>query len=229
MNRILGVARLQLRDRTLLYMPWLIVLISFVVNLLISAFLRNEVETMYSGGVASLYVYMLVAGMVVLPQTFAFSLGFGVRRKDYFLGTAAVIAATSVLFALILLLLSIAEGSWTNGWGVDLRFFHLPYLNDGPFWVQLWVFFACLLHLFYLGFALSSVHRRFGKTGLWTVLLTGFALLTFGSYMALFYGWWGAIFQWFARHTMFELSLYAFAGAVVYAAISYGMLRRATV
>lgn len=231
MNRIPGVVKLQLRDKTMLYMPWMIVSISFVVNVLIAVFLAadNQTEGIHTGGLASLYVYMLVAGLVLPPQTFPFALGLGVRRKDYFWGTTAVMAAISALFSLLLLLLSFIEEDLTGGWGVNLHFFKLPYLNDGPVFAQLWIFFSCQLHMFYLGFAIAAVYRRLGKKGLWTLALVSFVVFTIASYVCTYFGWWGDIFGWLAAHTAFELSLYAFVGAVIYAGISYALLRRATV
>lgn len=226
MNRITGVIYMQLRDRTILYLPWLIVSISFLVNLVIG-YMMSEEESFYTGGISSLFVYMFVIGIVMLAQTFPFALGFSVRRRDYFWGTAAAIASVSAAFAVILLVLGYVE-TFTNLWGVGLHFFKLPYLNDGPAVVQLWIFFAVLLNMFYLGFVISSVHRRFGKKGTWTLMIALFIAFTVTSYLCTFNGWWGSIFSWFASQTAFELSLWMFVGAVLYALVSYGVLRRAT-
>ncbi|MEF3303819.1 hypothetical protein [Paenibacillus sp. GYB003] len=227
MNRIAGVVKIHLQDKSLIYMPWLIVSISFVANLTIGLLISDR-EPMYTGGIASLYVFMLVFGLIVLPQTFPFALGMSVRRTDYFWGTAAVIAAASAVFSVLLLLLAVVESEWTAGWGVDLHFFKLPYLNDGPALAQLWIFFSCLLNMFYLGFAISSIHRRFGKKGMWIATAVSFVIFTVVSYVCTYNEWWGDIYLWIAAHTMFQLSLYMFAGAVVYALASYALLRRAS-
>jgi len=50
-----------------------------------------------------------------------------------------------------------------------------------------------------------------------------------GSYVVTYNNWWGAIFDWFAGSTMFELALWVDAVIVVQAAAAYVMLRRATV
>jgi len=228
MNRVTGVMKIHMRDKTMLYLPWVIMSFSFIVNLVIGL-LVQEGEGIYTGGVASIYVYMLVAGLVMLPQTFPFALGLSVRRKDYFWGTTAVIALASVAFSFALFLLSVVESSWTDGWGVDLHFFKLPYLNDGTFFEQLWIDFSLLVNLFFLGFAISSVHRRFGKNGMWLFTIIAFVALSVVSFFCTYYEWWGDIFLWLAAHTAFQLSLWMFVLTIIYALAAYFLLRRSTV
>lgn len=227
MNRVSGIVRMYMRDKTFLMTPWLIVSISFLANLTIGYLFRDE--PIYTGGIASIYIYMLVMGLVLLPQTFPFAIGLSTRRTDYFWGTTATITGTSVVFSIVLLLLSLIESKLTGGWGVDLHFFHLPYFNDGPAWAQLWIFFALLMNMFFLGFAISSVHRRFGKSGLWIFMIAAFVVVTVALFLCGYYGWWGDIFSWLAAQTAFQLSLWMFALAVLYAIVAYMLLRKATV
>ncbi|GAA3404070.1 hypothetical protein ACFFNY_02440 [Paenibacillus hodogayensis] len=229
MNRIQGVIRIHLRDKlSILYLPWIIMMISFAVNLIIGLLLRGE-EVIYTGGIASLYVYMFVIGILTLSQTFPFALGFSVRRKDYFWGTLLLMVGISAVFSAVLLLLGMTETHVIAGWGVGLHFFDIPYLNDGPALARLWVPFVLLLHMFYLGFVISGVFRRFGKLGLWSVMLVMLVLFSVGIFACTYYGWWGTVFAWFAANSMVQLSLWLFALALVYMLVSYSLLRRTTI
>ncbi|PYI54529.1 hypothetical protein [Paenibacillus flagellatus] len=228
MNRTASVFRMNARDKlSWFYIPWLILGISFAINLVIG-YLLSEENGMYTGGIASIYVYMFVMGLIVLAQTFPFALGLGVRRTDYFWGTTATGGAVSALFAVILIALGAMERHLTGGWGVNLHFFHLPYLNDGPIVAQLWVSFALLMHVFFSGFVIASLYRRFGKTGLYVlfaVLLLGGSV---GSYLLTYYGKWIAVFGSLFDRSASELAVWLFAIAAAYALASYRLLRRAT-
>ena len=59
----------------------------------------------------------------------------------------------SAAWAILLWVLSLIEGYLVPNWGVDLHFFHLPYLSNGSPVAQLWVFFVVMLLMFFLGFA----------------------------------------------------------------------------
>ncbi|TMV46618.1 hypothetical protein FE783_25240 [Paenibacillus mesophilus] len=229
MNRIYGVMRMQLRDKFfLIYMPWIVMLSSFLVNIFVGVLLDGK-TTIYTGGIMSIYCYMFVAGILILVQTFPFALGLSVRRTDFFWGTTAVVAGVSVLSAIALFLFAFVESNLTNGWGVDVHFFHLPYLNDGSAAAQIWIFFSILLNMYFLGFLISSVYRRFGKAGMWVGSIVSILLFSAGTLVCTYYGWWGGIFGWLIGYTAFELALWMFAGAVLYALISYLLLRKATV
>ena len=159
MNRVAGVMKIHTKDKWSLYLISSIVLgSSFIVNL-ITAMVTGGKEPIYTGGVASIYVYMFVAGIIVLAQMFPFALGLSVRRTDFYLGTAFMIGVINAVTALVLLLFAFIEQK-TEGWGVNLHFFHLPYLNDGTIIEQFVIFFIILLHMSFLGFLIASVYQR---------------------------------------------------------------------
>lgn len=228
MNRIASVMNIHFRDRwTWLIVPWGFVLFSsFIVNFIISFFLP---EPLYSGGLSSIYIFALVAGMLILPQTFPFTIGLSVRRTDYFLGTTAAVAANNAIISIVLFVLSMAERNWTAGWGTGLHFFHLPYVHDGSPAEQLAMSFAVLMHLFFLGFVVSSVHRRFGAIGLYTFFAVLLAFLTVAGFLCTYYEWWVGIFGWLAEHSAFELAMWTVPVTALYVLASYLLLRKATV
>lgn len=227
MNHTVGMLKMHFKDKWLwLFMPWLILLSSFFVNVIIAFFID---EPMYTGGLASLFIYMLIIGSVVLVQTFPFALGFSQRRTDYFIGTSFMAIIISAVFSLLLFLLSITEGNLTGGWGLELYFFHLPYLNDGTGIEQLWMYFVSILHMFYSGFIISSIFRRFGRNGLIIFAAVIFILISVCTLLITYNQWWGHIISWITDHTAFELALWTMPLTILYALLSFGMLRRSTV
>lgn len=226
MNRISNVMSMHLRDKfswTLL--PWIIVFSSFFVNYALSFIVE---EPIYTGGISSIYIYLLVAGIVTPVQIFPFALGFSVRRTDFFFGTLATIFTISVGSAIVLMLLSVVEHA-TGGWGTELHFFHLPYLNDGTAIEQLIISFSIFFHCYFIGFVISSVFRRFGRYGMFTLFIALGAILTVAAFLCTYYDLWGGIFDWFAHITAIKLALWLLLAAIVYALLSYLLLRRATV
>jgi len=228
MNRIAGVMRTQLQDRWgWIFLPWIIMFSSFAVNLILG--LTMQEEQFYTGGLASIYIYMLVIGILCVAQTFPFAIGFGIRRKDYFWGTTAVITVLSAGSAVVLWLLGYVESQLTGGWGAHLHFFHLPYLSDGSMIRQIWVNFSLLTHLFFLGFIISCVYRRFGRAGLFTFFITILLSMTITLALISYYSWWGDLWDWFVRFNSVELATGMFGLSLVYALVSYLLLRRSTV
>lgn len=228
MNRIAGVMKTQLRDRFgWIFLPWIIMLSSFVVNLIIGYMIQDD--SYYTGGLASIYVYTLVLGIMSVIQTFPFVLGFGVRRKDYFWGTAASISAVSAVSAFALWLLSFVENKLTGGWGVNMHFFHLPYISDGMPISQIWVSFSLMIHVFFLGFIISCIYRRLGRVGLYTFFILLLMIITVASYLFTYYNIWGTIGNWLAGFNSVEVASGLFGISLLYALIAYLLLRRSTV
>lgn len=228
MNPITNVMKMYAKDKlTWLYLPWLILFFSFTVNLVIG-FLTGGKEAIYTGGVVSIFIYMLVMGMVLLIQFFPFAIGLSVRRTDFFLGTVVTTVIVSAGSSIVLLLLSFVE-QWTGAWGVKLHFFHLPYLNEGSVIEQLLIYFILMLNMIFLGLCISSVFRRFGGSGLIILFAIVFVLGSIGSFLCTYYGWWLDIFYWLSDHTAFTLSMWTVPLIVIYILVSFLFLRRATV
>lgn len=228
MNRAAGVLKMHFRDKFgFLYLPWIILLSSFFVNVFVG-FLVHEEKGFYTGGLMSIYIYMFVMGIIVVAQSFPLTLGFSVRRSDYYLGTVGLIVVLSGLFAAILTLLSWME-VLTNGWGVKLGFFHLPYLSNGGYLEQFLVSFLVMLFICLNGFVTGSYSKRFGKTGTFTLFIVLFLLGSLFSLAMSYYGGWVDLFEWFAGKTALDLAVWSLPVSIVFAGLSYLFLRKATV
>ncbi len=228
MNPLSAVMKMHMKHKlTWIGMPWTILLSSFLINLLI-AFLIDEKDGFYTGGLASIFIYMFIAGFATLGQTFSFSLGLSVRRKDYFYGTLAVIVITSVISAILLSLFSYMESGVTGGWGYNIHFFSLLNVYESNIIWQFGIFFVLLAHTFLLGFVISSLYKRFGWAGMYIFFITLALLLTVLSFACTHFHWWLPIFQWVAHNpNPFVLGILILS--LAYAVLSYLLLRKATV
>ncbi|MDN4525980.1 hypothetical protein [Fictibacillus fluitans] len=228
MNPISPVIKIHLKHKlTWIGMPWIILLSSFFINLII-AFLIGDKAGFYTGGLVSIFIYMFVAGMVTLNQTFSFSLGLSVRRKDYFFGTLTVIVMASILSAIVLSLLSYLESSVTSGWGYNLHFFSLLHSFDANSFWQFWIFFVVLINTSLSGFVISGIFIRFGWPGMYIFFLIAAILLSVITFACTYFHWWSTLFHWVADHpNMLAFDLLILS--LIYAVLSYLFLRKATV
>jgi hypothetical protein len=214
---------------TWFFLPWLILLIQFPVALivmLIVEFFGGGKPPVYPGGLITICLSMFVWGIMNLADTFPFALGWGCRRADYVLGTTVIAVEVSAVAAILWLFCSRLE-IVTAGWGIDLHYFYLPYFNDGSLIEQFWVYFVVLASMYVLGFAIGSIHQRFGRVGTVTFVLTVLLLTSLFALVWTYLRWWGALFRWFGQYTAFELTLGLLPFTVLSLLAAYLLLRRA--
>ena len=230
MNAVRTVVKMHTRD-TLIWSGILWGLsLQFLATLIVVLMIRffGGTTTFYPGGLIAICAIMFVVGIVTLNDTFPVALGWSCRRTDYFLGTTVMAVAVSAVAAVLLLLCSRLE-IVTGGWGVELHYFHLPYLNDGSLIEQLCIYFVVLVNPYFLGFVIGSIYRRFGRAGTLIFLLIVFLLMSLFSFVWTYLRWWGALFHWFSQFTAFELALGLLPVTAFYLLVSYLLLRRAVV
>jgi hypothetical protein len=227
MQSIRAVVNMHTRNSVLWFIgPWFLQLTAFLVTLMVGLLFHRYGTGFSSGGAGDIYIFYVVIGVLSINDTFAFALGFNVRRRDYFLGTLLLAIALSAATALALVSLGFLESHAVNDWGVGMHFFALPYLSSGSFLQQCWVDFSLLMHLFALGFLISSTYRRFGNMGLLTFFAGVILLLT--TWIGLNVRQ-GTFFAWFSQHTAFEFALGLLPLTAIYLVASYLLLRRAVV
>ncbi len=228
MNRTLNVMRMQSKDLfSWLYLPWIIVGGNFLINLLTTSAIHGEKTTVVTGGMASIFIYFMIIGLIILHQTFPFALGLSVRRTDYFWGTAAVAGAASLVSAVIIVLMSAIEGQ-IGGWFQSFYFFRLNFISDHGLASELWFYFALFLHLFFSGFLISCLYRKMGGTKATVVLGLLFIVFTVFTLMATYNGWWADILKAIVDLGAIRIiSLFSLL-TVVYIGLSFSLIRKTT-
>ena len=168
MNTLVNVGRYHLIDRfTWLALPWGIMAFSFLVNIGVALAVPTSSRGIYTGGLVSLYVFMLLCGSLSMTRSLPFGLMMGISRRTYYAGTALLVLTLSVVYGLALTVLQLVERA-TNGWGLNLHYFRIPWIMDGP-WYETWLTSFVLLVAFVLyGMWYGLVFRRWSVPGLVT-------------------------------------------------------------
>lgn len=227
MNSVTHVMKMHTKEKWgWFYISWIILLFSFFINLIIGI-VTGGTEPIYTGGMATIFIYMLAAGIATM-QMFQFAIGLSVRRKDFYLGTTGMFISVSAANSIVLLILSMVE-KISGSWGVSLHYFRLPYLNDGSLIEQFFIYFTLMMNMLFLGFAIASIFLRFGRSGLLVFFGVVFVIMTAVSFVLTYFEKWGTFFHWVAGHSAFALSLWMIPVLLLYMIVSYLLLKRATV
>ena len=229
MTAALKVLRIHLLPGPMaLFWPWLILAISFFVNLAIFGLTDVPVADRQTGGIASLYGVAIFANLSLWTQVFPLAIGLSSTRRSFFQGTCLYVLGQSVLAGVVLTVLHALEGA-TNGWGVHMRFFTPGFLEGGnpaELFLTYSVPFVCVSAL---GMLMGTVFKRWGQTGMYS-LSTASLLLGCGA--AVLVTWrhaWGAVGRFFTDTDPLALtSGYPLVLAVALGAAAWVVLRRVT-
>ncbi|SNS87119.1 hypothetical protein SAMN04488107_4089 [Geodermatophilus saharensis] len=229
MNRVLAAARLHLMNPVLTVgIPWGIALLSFCVNLALWATVGvgEESPGATTGGVASLYITVLVVFVQSVTQIMPFAMGMSLSRRTFYLGTALAAVGVALAYGAVLAVLAAVEGA-TGGWGVGLSFWAPGRLDVDNAALQVLVSGAPLLAAAFLGVAIGVVVKRWGPTGLWSLVVG--AILFFGG-LAILVSWqraWGDVGSWLVAQSVVTLAVaIPLVVVLVTAALAFAGLRR---
>jgi hypothetical protein len=166
MSTWVKVARYHLiRPVVVLGVPWAILAFDFAVNWIIFRFTPvNGTANRVTGGVASVFVMLFIIGLIAISRSLPFGLALGVSRRAYYAGTALLGAAFAAADGLVLTVAQAIERA-TNGWGVSMHFFRVPYVLDGPWYLTWLTSFVTLALLFVYGMWFGTVYRRWNLIG----------------------------------------------------------------
>ncbi|GIF67806.1 hypothetical protein Ais01nite_58410 [Asanoa ishikariensis] len=221
MNRILDVARLHtVAWVNQLLWPWGIMAASLVVNILIFASIDEAAPGKTStGGLSSLYIVSAIVAGVSISQVFPFALGMGVTRRTFYLATVLVNLVQALVYGVLLYLLNLIEGG-TNGFGIGLHFFRIPYIDVSNGLLQILVYAVPFLFLNFLCIFAAVWYVRFGTNGLFATAAV--TIVVFGLLGALitWQGWWGDVWHWLS--TQHQASLLVGWPALVAALAALG-------
>ncbi|MCU1440033.1 MAG: transporter permease [Rhodoglobus sp.] len=236
-GRILNVVRLNVANPwTTIIMPWLILGIIFLANLTIWWIIFNSVGAdnvadvsdglQYSGASTWIFVYMTVVAIQAINLTFPFALGYGVTRRDFWLGSSVTFVLLSAMYAVGMTILSVIEET-TNGWGLGGHMFTAVFFGDT--WLQrLFIYFVAFLFFFFFGAAIATVYVRWRANGVTLFFVVLAALLIAGAAVLTLTGNWQVIGDFFARTGLVGSFAWSLVITVISGFAGYLILRRAT-
>jgi hypothetical protein len=227
MNRVLAVTRMHLTDRiTIFGLPPAILAASFLVNMLI--FAAEPVDARNSGGVAAIYVVLVIVAVMATARGMSFALSMGASRRAFALGTGLTGALLAIAFGLLLFVMNRIEAA-TDGWNMRAHFFNFGWLDrHSPALVWLLATLG-LLALFLIGAWAATIWLRWRQLGM---LVGGVALVLALGGSAVAITWlhgWAAVGDWFAALTPLSAAGWLALACVALAGASYSTLRRVTI
>ena len=228
MDRVLSAARLHFaRPCVVLGIPWLIVLSSFALNAVIWGTTPvSETEGAGTGGLAALYVTVMVVHSQAVTQLLPFGMGVGLSRRAFYLGTALAAGVQALGYALVLTVLGAVESA-TGGFGLGLDFWRpAPILVDNVV-LQFVVYAVPLVACAAVGAGLGIIFKRWGPAGLYALAVAAVAVIV-GALGLI--GWldaWQQVGGWFTDRSLvtFAVALPLLVTAVV-GGLSFAGLRR---
>ena len=230
MTSLVKVARLHLVDRFgYTWLVWGVLALTFVINLAIFAVIPlTQPSGNFTFALVTIYTFMVLIGFQAATRFLPFAMTLGVSRRTYYFGTVLLIAALCSLYAAILTVLWALEGA-TNGWGLQLHYFRVRWVLDGP-WYQVFLTNAELLALVFLSALWCGlIYRRFGLIGtvaflaVWSILAVGAVLLV------TWRQWWPAVGSYLSGLNVLAASGMLALAAVAIAGGGYLTIRRITV
>jgi hypothetical protein len=224
-----NVARYHLMDwKNFAFQSWFAQTIAFVVTLTIFARATNIHGQRYTGAVAAIYVSVCVIGATATSWHLPFALSMGMTRRSYYAGTALLAAAVAAVYGLALTLLQLIERA-SGGWGMQLHFFRVPYLLAGSWYLTWLTSFVGLSLMFALGMWFGIVYRRWGLTGLMSLIGAQAVALTFALLIISWAHSWHSVGHFFTTLTIEGLTglLALLAAALLFG--GYVTIRHATV
>lgn len=228
MNRPLAVARIHAMDHLNVFiLPWVVLTSAFALNVVIWLLLP-EAAASGTGGILSLYGLAIAMISALVSRGFPFQVGFGVTRRDFLAGTVLVIAVYSLGSAVILTALNVVEAA-TNGFGLDGRFFRVPWFTDVP-GIQLIVIYALPMVFFVgIGMLCSAIWSKYKATGLAALTLASALAVVMMIALVTWQDAWPSVGSWFATLTPLTAVLGLGSMGILAIAASWLTLRRAPV
>lgn len=219
-------------------MPWAILAFSFLVNLIIFRFTpvshpgaglpQVADQSHYTGGLASLYVFILVIGVFTIGRSLPFGLALGVSRRSYYIGTALLGVAMSAVAGLGLTALQAIERA-TRGWGEDMYFFRVQHILNGPWYLTWLTSFAALALMFAYGMWFGIVYRRWSLAGIVAFIASQVTALVAIALLITWTHAWSGTGRFFTALSAVGLTGMLAALAALLLTGGYATIRRATV
>jgi hypothetical protein len=178
MTTYINVVRYHLVPRVnYLILPWLILAFVFGVDAVVLSLVpAGNSPHHYVGGLASIFILAIIFGALSMARTLPFGLALGLSRRSFYLGTALLAAALAATVGVVATLGQAIERA-TDGWGLSMGFFRVPYILDGPWYLTWLTSFVALALLFVYGMWTGLVYRLWGLVGLLAFLAVQVSVL----------------------------------------------------
>ncbi|MGY1848716.1 MULTISPECIES: hypothetical protein [unclassified Blastococcus] len=227
MTRVLQAARLHLvHPLVALGIPWLVVSISFAINLAVWHLTPASEESGFTGGILAFYITVLVVYVQAVTQVLPFAMGISLSRRAFYLGTALVALVQAVAYGIALSALVSIENA-TNGWGAGMDFWAPGVFEVGNPVLQVFASGAPLLAFMFVGVGMGVVHQRWGQMGTWGLILGSIVVLGGLTVLITWLDAWGSIGVWFTDQSTVTLTVaLPLALAAVAALVSFPGIRR---
>ena len=210
-------------------LPWAILAISFIVNLVIFSLVpQGHAAHNDTGGVASIYVFFLVIGVSSIGRSLPFGLALGVSRRSFYAGTTLLGAALALVDGLALTVLQAIERA-TDGWGANMHFFQVSYILDGP-WYLTWLTSSVALALLWVwGMWFGIVYRRWNLFGSVAFIAAQVSVVVVAVLIVTWADAWSGFGHFFTGLTAAGLTGLLAGLAALLLAGGHATIRRATV
>lgn len=229
MSTIVKVIRYHLLEPVqTVFIPIAVVGFTFLVNLVIFTAITAPAEGGYTGGLFSLNAFVMSIGIISVTRALPFGFALGLSRRTYYLGTMALAAALSAAYALSITARQAVERA-TGGWGINLHFFRVAWILDGPWYVTWLTSFVLLVATFLYGIWYGLVSRRWGVPGLVTFIACQVIVLLAASLLVTWLGAWGNVGTFFTTLSVLGLTGVVAAIAAALALGGFATMRRVTV
>jgi hypothetical protein len=231
MTVYIDVARYHLVQRlNYLILPWAIVGFIFVLNLFIIASVTSAGDDSrhYVGGLGSIFVLLFALGVQSVARSLPFGLALGISRRSYYLGTALLAAVLAAVASAVITVAQAVERA-TGGWGLDLGFFRVPYILNGPWYLTWLTSFVGLTLLFVYGMWFGLVYRRWSLVGLVSFVAAQVTVLTIAALVVTTSHGWHDLGHFFTSLSAAGLTGLLAVLTVVLFAGGFATMRRVTV
>ncbi|MFE9610271.1 hypothetical protein [Streptomyces sp. NPDC006012] len=227
---IATVVRYLLLDRvTYLVLPWAWAAFGFLLDVVVLRLTpAGHTDHRWVGGLTAVFLVIAVVGAQSVARALPFALTLGVSRRAYFLGVTSLALTLSVCFGLVVAVGQILERA-TGGWGIDMAYFRMPFLLDGP-WYQSWLTATTVfVLLFVYGMWYGLVHRRAGIPGTAFFGAAQLGVLALAAVIATWVHGWGGIGRFLTTLTAAGVTGVIAVAVAVLLAGAFATLRRLTV
>lgn len=231
-NRIWRVVRLHLAAPSVfLGIPWTIVAFAFLVSVAIAVLITaNGGQTTgqrYSWAVLSPQWYLVVVGVQAIGMTFPFALGFGVTRRDFWLGTATLFTLLSLANAAAYTLLLQIERA-TGHWWTGTHMFDSLWYGLGPWYQDFFTTFALQMFVFFIGAATTTLYMRWRVIGVLAAAASLIVLILAAAVLVTALDGWTAVGDVLMGASIAGIFTVVLVAALLCAVGGYLVIRKAT-